>query len=133
MQRPASGFLGLISRLGVLMVGTILLAAGIILIVTPEPAVVLVPLGLGVLATEFPGPGLCSARAVERASRRQPFFVGRGRPAGGTHRSSFVRFGLGASSAGCSGYKNSCTTYTFLTACRACVISLESGSCEPLR
>jgi uncharacterized protein (TIGR02611 family) len=40
-------------RLGVLIVGMLLLIAGIIMIFTPGPAVVFIPLGLGVLATEF--------------------------------------------------------------------------------
>jgi uncharacterized protein (TIGR02611 family) len=39
--------------MGVFLVGTILLVAGIIMIVTPGPAIVFIPLGLGVLATEF--------------------------------------------------------------------------------
>jgi uncharacterized protein (TIGR02611 family) len=79
MQRPASGLLGLLWRLGVLVVGTILLVAGVIMIVMPGPAIVFIPLGLGVLATEFPWARtvLCKARpmidrVVERARRRRP-------------------------------------------------------------
>jgi uncharacterized protein (TIGR02611 family) len=79
MQRPASGLLGLVWRLGVLVVGTILLVAGVIMIVTPGPAIVFIPLGLGVLATEFQWARtvLCKARpmidrVVERARRRRP-------------------------------------------------------------
>ena len=53
MHRLArSGFRGL-WRLGVLVVGVALLLAGIVMIVTPGPALVFIPLGLGVLATEF--------------------------------------------------------------------------------
>jgi uncharacterized protein (TIGR02611 family) len=37
----------------VLVAGTLLLVAGVIMIVTPGPAVVFIPLGLGVLAAEF--------------------------------------------------------------------------------
>jgi uncharacterized protein (TIGR02611 family) len=43
----------LVWRILVLIVGLVLLLAGIIMIVTPGPAVVFIPLGLGVLATEF--------------------------------------------------------------------------------
>ena len=40
-------------RLGVLIVGLVLLIMGIIMIFTPGPAVVFIPAGLAVLATEF--------------------------------------------------------------------------------
>jgi uncharacterized protein (TIGR02611 family) len=40
-------------RLGVLVVGLVLLLAGIIMIVTPGPAIVFIPAGLALLATEF--------------------------------------------------------------------------------
>jgi uncharacterized protein (TIGR02611 family) len=64
-------------RLGVLLVGTTLLGLGIIMIVTPGPAVVFIPAGLAVLATEFQWARnlLGKARpwidrAIEKASRR---------------------------------------------------------------
>ncbi len=53
MHRIAKGSLQLAWRLGVFVVGTILLLAGVIMIVTPGPAIVFIPLGLAVLATEF--------------------------------------------------------------------------------
>ncbi|HET6327214.1 MAG TPA: PGPGW domain-containing protein [Planctomycetaceae bacterium] len=53
MHRLATGSLRLAWRLGVFGVGILLLVAGIIMIVTPGPAIVFIPLGLGVLATEF--------------------------------------------------------------------------------
>lgn len=53
MHRIAKGSLQLLWRLGVFVVGSILLLAGIIMIVTPGPAIVFIPLGLAVLATEF--------------------------------------------------------------------------------
>jgi uncharacterized protein (TIGR02611 family) len=53
MHRIAKGSLQLAWRLGVFVLGAILLLAGIIMIVTPGPAVVFIPLGLAVLATEF--------------------------------------------------------------------------------
>jgi uncharacterized protein (TIGR02611 family) len=40
-------------RMGVLIVGTFLLVVGIIMIFTPGPAIVFIPAGLAVLATEF--------------------------------------------------------------------------------
>jgi uncharacterized protein (TIGR02611 family) len=40
-------------RLGVLVIGLITLIAGIIMIFTPGPAVVFIPAGLAILATEF--------------------------------------------------------------------------------
>jgi uncharacterized protein (TIGR02611 family) len=53
MHRLAREALRAAWRLGVFVVGTALLIAGIIMIVTPGPAIVFIPLGLGVLATEF--------------------------------------------------------------------------------
>jgi uncharacterized protein (TIGR02611 family) len=79
MQRPESRLLRLVWRLGVLVVGTILLVAGVIMIVTPGPAIVLIPLSLGVLATEFPWARTVLRKArpmidrmVERPRRRRP-------------------------------------------------------------
>ena len=40
-------------RLIVAVIGGTVLIAGVIMIVTPGPAVVVIPLGLGILATEF--------------------------------------------------------------------------------
>lgn len=37
----------------VALVGTTVTIAGIIMIVTPGPAIIVIPLGLGILATEF--------------------------------------------------------------------------------
>jgi uncharacterized protein (TIGR02611 family) len=53
MHRLAAKPLKLAWRIGVFVVGSVLLVAGLIMIVTPGPAVVFIPLGLGVLATEF--------------------------------------------------------------------------------
>jgi uncharacterized protein (TIGR02611 family) len=49
-------------RMGVLIVGMFLLIAGIIMIFTPGPAIVFIPAGLAVLATEF----LWARRLLER-------------------------------------------------------------------
>lgn len=74
----AEGALRLAWRAGVFVVGGLLLVAGIIMIVTPGPAVVFIPLGLGVLATEFQwARNLLSRarpitdRALDRAKRRR--------------------------------------------------------------
>ena len=40
-------------RLVIAVIGGTVLIAGIVMIVTPGPAVVVIPLGLGILATEF--------------------------------------------------------------------------------
>ncbi len=40
-------------RLVVAVVGATVLAAGVVMIVTPGPAVLVIPLGLAILATEF--------------------------------------------------------------------------------
>ena len=41
-------------RVGVLIVGGIVLLAGVAMIVLPGPAIVVIPLGLGILGLEFP-------------------------------------------------------------------------------
>jgi uncharacterized protein (TIGR02611 family) len=53
MHRLAQRSLRLAWRVGVFVVGAVLLLAGLIMIVTPGPAVVFIPLGLAVLASEF--------------------------------------------------------------------------------
>ena len=45
--------LGQAKRLIVMMIGFTVLAAGIAMIVLPGPAVVVIPVGLAILATEF--------------------------------------------------------------------------------
>ena len=45
--------LALTTKLVVAVAGTVVLLAGVVMIVTPGPAVVLIPLGLAILATEF--------------------------------------------------------------------------------
>jgi tellurite resistance protein TerC len=79
MHRLATGSFRLAWRLGVFVVGTALLLAGIVMIVTPGPAVVFIPLGLGVLATEFQWARRLLGkarpmldRAIEKARSRHP-------------------------------------------------------------
>jgi tellurite resistance protein TerC/cation:H+ antiporter len=45
--------LNLLWRFLVLLVGSSLVLVGVVMIVTPGPAIVVIPLGLGILATEF--------------------------------------------------------------------------------
>lgn len=45
--------LGQVKRLVVVVIGFTILAAGVAMIVLPGPAVVVIPVGLAVLATEF--------------------------------------------------------------------------------
>jgi uncharacterized protein (TIGR02611 family) len=58
--------LRLARRIVVLVLGISVLLAGIVMIVTPGPAVVVIPLGLGILATEF----LWARRILEKAKHR---------------------------------------------------------------
>ena len=40
-------------RIGVAIVGSVVLAVGVVLLVTPGPAFVVIPIGLGILSLEF--------------------------------------------------------------------------------
>jgi len=60
MQTPANGSGGMGStawrvarRVGVGIVGSIVLGVGLVLLVTPGPAFIVIPIGLGILAIEF--------------------------------------------------------------------------------
>lgn len=54
-EKPAEvyGLMRLLRKGFVLIVGLTVVTVGVIMIVTPGPAVVVIPLGLGILATEF--------------------------------------------------------------------------------
>jgi tellurite resistance protein TerC len=43
-------------RIGIAIVGTAVVAAGVAMIVLPGPAIVVIPLGLGILSLEFERP-----------------------------------------------------------------------------
>ncbi|MBS0264652.1 MAG: PGPGW domain-containing protein [Planctomycetes bacterium] len=58
--------LRLARRLSVLVVGLSVVLVGIVMLVTPGPAVVVIPLGLGILATEF----LWARRILDVLKRR---------------------------------------------------------------
>jgi uncharacterized protein (TIGR02611 family) len=49
----ASGPLRLLRRIGIGLVGSAVLGVGVVMLVMPGPAFVVIPLGLGILALEF--------------------------------------------------------------------------------
>ena len=49
----ASGPLRVLRRIGIGLVGSAVLGVGVIMLVTPGPAFVVIPMGLGILALEF--------------------------------------------------------------------------------
>lgn len=58
MQTPTNGGIGssawrVARRVAVGVVGSIVLGVGLVLLVTPGPAFVVIPIGLGILAIEF--------------------------------------------------------------------------------
>lgn len=67
-------------RLVVAVVGGTVLLIGLALIVLPGPAVVVIPLGLSILATEFVWARRLLARVKRRARRVAPALGGRSGP-----------------------------------------------------
>src|SRR4051812_50086773 len=74
----ANPVLSLVSKIVIGTVGTLVLVAGIIMIVTPGPAFVLIPLGLAILATEF----TWARRALEKAKEQAVKAKGKGQAQG---------------------------------------------------
>jgi uncharacterized protein (TIGR02611 family) len=66
-------------RLGVLIVGLVITAAGLVLLVTPGPGLLLIVAGLGILATEFAWARRLRDHAVDSAKRGARRITGRGR------------------------------------------------------
>jgi tellurite resistance protein TerC len=66
-QRHA--FLRLGRRIGIAIAGSAVLLVGIIMIVTPGPAFVVIPMGLGILSLEFERPRRWLAHLKERAAK----------------------------------------------------------------
>jgi uncharacterized protein (TIGR02611 family) len=62
---------GRIYRVGFAIAGTIVLLAGVVMLVTPGPAFVLIPIGLAMLALEFAWAERLLDRALEQAQRAQ--------------------------------------------------------------
>ena len=65
-------------RAVVLVVGLTVVAVGLVMVVTPGPAIVVVPLGLAILATEFVWAKRLLRRARVEATRRIKAAGGRG-------------------------------------------------------
>ncbi len=57
-------------RIAVAVVGSTILIIGIVMVVTPGPAIVLIPAGLAILSIEFAWARLWLKRVRERISRR---------------------------------------------------------------
>jgi uncharacterized protein (TIGR02611 family) len=56
-------------RIGVLVVGGVIVVAGLVMIVTPGPGVLLIAAGLGILATEFAWARRLRDKALDSAKR----------------------------------------------------------------
>jgi len=65
----ANPALSLASKLTVGLVGTVVVAAGVLMLVTPGPAVVVIPLGLAILALEFTWAENLLEKSLEQAER----------------------------------------------------------------
>jgi tellurite resistance protein TerC len=61
-------------RVVIAVVGSLVLLAGLVLLVTPGPAFVVIPIGLGILALEFPW----ARRWLDAVRERVRRAVGRG-------------------------------------------------------
>ncbi len=60
---------GLVRRIALTVVGLTILAIGIVMIVAPGPAIIVIPLGLAVLGLEFAWARLCLRRLRSSISR----------------------------------------------------------------
>jgi uncharacterized protein (TIGR02611 family) len=65
-------------RIGVLVVGLVITAAGLVLLVTPGPGLLLIVAGLGILATEFAWARRLRDHALDSAKRGARRITGRG-------------------------------------------------------
>jgi uncharacterized protein (TIGR02611 family) len=64
-------------RIAVLVVGVVITVAGLVLLVTPGPGLLLIVAGLGILATEFAWARRLRDRAVDSAKRGARRITGR--------------------------------------------------------
>ena len=80
MRGAAWGGIRHAKRLVVLVVGLTVLAVGTAMIVLPGPAVVVIPVGLGILATEF----VWAQRLLHKLKERAQQLVSRGQRANGS-------------------------------------------------
>jgi uncharacterized protein (TIGR02611 family) len=56
-------------RIGIAVVGSVVLAAGVLMIVTPGPAFIVIPMGLGILSLEFETPRRWLAQLKAKAAK----------------------------------------------------------------
>jgi uncharacterized protein (TIGR02611 family) len=82
---PARAFLNesyrTIRRVAVAVIGFTVLGIGIVLIVTPGPAFVVIPIGLGILAIEFAWARRWLEKIKEKAQQGADYMRGKGRTA----------------------------------------------------
>ena len=62
---------GLVYRIGFGIAGALVLLAGVIMLVTPGPAFVLIPIGLAMLSMEFAWAAVALEKALEQARSAQ--------------------------------------------------------------
>jgi uncharacterized protein (TIGR02611 family) len=68
-MKPLRSTAGLARRIALTVVGLTILAIGIVMIVAPGPAIIVIPLGLAVLGLEFAWARLCLRRLRNSISR----------------------------------------------------------------
>ena len=68
-------------RVAIAVIGFTVLAIGIVLLVTPGPAFVVIPIGLGILAVEFAWARRWLAKVKEKAQQGADYVRGRSQPA----------------------------------------------------
>jgi uncharacterized protein (TIGR02611 family) len=64
----------LIKRIAVIVAGSVVLLAGILMLVLPGPAVVVIPLGVAILGTEIPAARRIMQRAKAWIDKRRKAF-----------------------------------------------------------
>jgi len=70
IRKTAVSTYQLARRVAVAIVGSTILIIGIVMVVTPGPAIVLIPVGLAILSIEFAWARFWLKRVRERISRR---------------------------------------------------------------
>jgi len=66
-----------IRRLAILLIGTTVVLIGVVMLVTPGPATIVVPIGLGILAIEFAWARRLLHEVRERAANMRDQYWGR--------------------------------------------------------
>ena len=70
IRKTAVSTYNLARRIAIAIVGSTVLIIGIVMLVTPGPAIVLIPVGLAILSIEFAWARFWLKRVRERISRR---------------------------------------------------------------